>query len=318
MGPDVTFDTITSTLMSGKADAAFFASLPQNITPSTDDNPFFFYTSRFGDIVAGPSSNLSNNNAAISMTLLLIAMALCACAYYIVAPFVRLAKRMPLSTLAPPVTYFCAIGMGFMLIEISQMQRLMVFLGHPVYGLGVVLFTILLFSGIGSTTVGAQSLRPAAIVARVAALLATLAVAGLLTPFLTTWARSEATAVRILLSVLLLAPPAFCMGMMFPLGLSTWRRHPNLLPFFWSANGITSMLASVLGMALSIEFGIARTYTLGVGFYAVCAVMIVVSRRVSSRAYPQQGRPRSPNRRAGMTSPRPFRKRHRFNRQKSN
>ena len=73
---------------------------------------------------------------------------------------------MPLSTLAPPVGYFCAIGMGFMLIEISQMQRLMVFLGHPVYGLSVVLFTILLFSGIGSATVGARVPRPRAIIAQ--------------------------------------------------------------------------------------------------------------------------------------------------------
>jgi hypothetical protein len=39
--------------------------------------------------------------------------------------------------------------------------------------------------------------------------------------------------------------------------------HDGLLPFFWSANGITSMLASVLGMALSIEIGIARTYAIG-------------------------------------------------------
>ena len=48
LGPDVAFDDITSTLLSGKADAAFFASLPENITPSTDDNPFFFYTARLG------------------------------------------------------------------------------------------------------------------------------------------------------------------------------------------------------------------------------------------------------------------------------
>jgi SAM-dependent methyltransferase len=281
MGPDVTFDTVTSTLMSGKADAAFFASLPENITPSTDDNPFFFYTARFGDLAAKPSSVLSNNNAAVSMTLLLIVIALCACAYYIITPFVRLARRMPLSTLTPPVTYFCAIGMGFMLIEISQMQRLMVFLGHPVYGLGVVLFTILLFSGVGSTTVGTQSPRPSAVIARVVALLATLVVAGLLTPLFTTWARSETTDMRILLSVLLLAPPAFCMGMMFPLGLSIWRRHSELLPFFWSANGIASMFASILGMALSIEFGIAKTYALGVCFYVVCVLMIVVSRQAS-------------------------------------
>ena len=105
--------------------------------------------------------------------------------------------------------------------------------------------------------------------------------AGLLTPVLTTWARSETTDMRIVLSVLLLAPPAFCMGMMFPLGLGIWRRHTELHPFFWSANGITSMLASVLGMALSIEFGIAHTYALGVGFYAVCALMIVVARQTS-------------------------------------
>ena len=90
------------------------------------------------------------------MTLCSIMLALCACIYYVVVPFIRLARRMPLSTLTPPVAYFCAIGMGFMLIEISQMQRLMVFLGHPVYGLSVVLFTILLFGGIGSTTVGAR------------------------------------------------------------------------------------------------------------------------------------------------------------------
>lgn len=281
LGPGVTFDAVTSTLLSGKADAAFFASLPENVTPSTDDNPFFFYTARFEEFFSKPISSLSNNNAAITTTLMLVVLALCACVYYIINPFVRLARWMPLSTLTPPVTYFCAIGMGFMLIEISQMQRLMVFLGHPVYGLSVVLFTILLFSGIGSVTVGRRFPRRGVVIARVVALLTTLVAAGVLTPLLTTWARSEATDIRILLSVLLLAPPAFCMGMMFPLGLSIWRRHSELLPFFWSANGITSMFASVLGMALSIEFGIARTYALGVGFYVVCAVMIALSRQAN-------------------------------------
>jgi SAM-dependent methyltransferase len=287
LAPDVTYDTITSTLMSGKADATFFASLPENITPSTDDNPFFFYTARFADLIAKPSSAVTNNNAAISMSLLLIVVALGACGYYIVRPFVRLARRMPLSELTPPVTYFCAIGMGFMLVEISQMQRLMVFLGHPVYGLGVVLFTILLFSGAGSATVGAHLPRSGAVVARVTALLAMLVLAGIFTPLLATWARSEATAMRVVLSVLLLAPPAFCMGMMFPLGLSIWRRHAELLPFFWSANGITSVLASVLGMALSIEFGITRTYTIGACFYVVCAVIIVRSCQANRLGEPE-------------------------------
>jgi SAM-dependent methyltransferase len=282
LGPDVAFDAVTSTLLSGKANAAFFDSLPENITPSTDDDPFFFYTARLGDLVTINSSISMNNNAAITMTRFLVVVSLLACGYYIIIPFVRLARRMPLSTLTPPVAYFSAIGMGFMLIEISQMQRLMVFLGHPVYALGVVLFTILLFGGLGSATVGAQAPRSGAVIVRIVALLVTLVAAGLLTPLVTTWARSEATDMRILASVLLLAPPAFCMGMMFPLGLSLWRRHAELLPFFWSANGITSMFASVLGMALSIEFGIARTYALGACFYAVCAVVIIANRQANS------------------------------------
>ncbi|WFU15060.1 hypothetical protein [Bradyrhizobium sp. CB3481] len=283
LGPDVTFDTVTSTLLSDKADQAFFDSLPENIAASTDDNPFFFYTSRFSDFVSIRSWDIMSNNVAIGVTGLLIIVALCACGYYIVLPFLRLATRMPMVTLTPPVAYFSAIGMGFMLIEISQMQRLMVFLGHPVYGLSVVLFTILLFSGIGSATVGANtSSRSRFTVFRIAALLTTLVVAGLLTPLVTTWGRALSTDMRILVSVLLLAPPAFCMGMMFPLGLGVWRRHHELLPFFWSTNGITSMFASVLGVALSIQFGIAKTYALGVFSYMVCAIVIIASRRVQS------------------------------------
>ena len=286
LGPDVAFDAVTSTLLSDKADAAFFDSLPENIAPSTDDQPFFFFTSRLGDLTNMYPWGAMDNNVAVSMTGLLIIVALLACGYYIVLPFLGLAKRMPLSTLTPPMAYFSAIGMGFMLIEISQMQRLMVFLGHPVYGLSVVLFTILLFGGMGSATVGADTPRPRAIVWRVTVLLITIVAAGLLTPLVTTWTRSQPTDMRILVSVLLLAPPAFCMGMMFPLGLNIWRRHEALLPFFWSTNGVTSMLASVLGMALSIQFGIAKTYALGACFYVVCAIAIVASRRANLVAAP--------------------------------
>jgi spermidine synthase len=278
LGPDVAYDNVTSTMLSGKADAAFFALLPDNVVASTDDNPFFFFTQRLSTLTTRSSTAATYNNVAISMVLAMLVIALGACVNYIVVPFARLARRMPLSTLTPPVIYFSAIGLGFMLIEIAQMQRLMVFLGHPVYGLSVVLFTILIFSGIGSATVGAQVPGRVAMLGRMVALLITLALAGIMTPLVTAWTRSEATDIRILVSITLLAPPAFCMGMMFPLGLSIWRRQSELLPFLWSANGITSMLASVLGVALSIQFGIASTYALGVGLYLVCVAMLAVRR----------------------------------------
>jgi SAM-dependent methyltransferase len=293
LGPDVSFDEVTSTVLAGKADAAFFDSLPENIAPSTDDDPFFFYTARLRNLFETHASVSMNNNAALFVTLFLVIVALCACGYYVAIPLLCLARRAPLSTLGPPVAYFSSIGMGFMLIEISQLQRLTVFLGHPVYALGVVLFTILLFSGIGSATVGVRTSHPSAIAVRLAALLTTLIAAGVLTPLVTAWARSDATHVRTLASVLLLAPPALCMGMMFPLGLSLWRRHSELLPFFWSANGIASTLASVLGMALSIEFGITKTYELGVCFYVACALMIAGRRRARLAGVSEPRRPKA-------------------------
>lgn len=276
LGPDVAFDTITSTILSGRADNAFFTSLPQDISPSTDDKPFFFYTTRLGDLAMRIGGGALHDDSAITLTLVLVAISLAACVYYVAIPFLRLRKTVPLATLAPPVAYFSAIGIGFMLIEISQMQRLMVFLGHPVYGLGVVLFTLLLFSGIGSATVGAAPARTDVTILRIAAVIAVATIAGILTPLTTSWGRTQTTEVRILISMLLLAPPAFFMGMMFPLGLSIWRRHSRLTSFFWAANGITSMTASVLGMALSIELGIARTYAIGVVFYGVCALALFI------------------------------------------
>ncbi|MET0969653.1 MAG: hypothetical protein ABWY18_10665, partial [Tardiphaga sp.] len=173
LAPGMAFDDVTTTILSGKADAAYFNSLAENIAPSTDDSPFFFYTARLGNFFTKPSTVLSNNNSAISITLSLVLVSLLACIYYIAIPFARLARTMPLATLTPPVIYFSGIGMGFMLIEISQMQRLMVFLGHPVYGLGVVLVAILIFSGLGSITVGAQPPRPRTVIMRFVALLAT-------------------------------------------------------------------------------------------------------------------------------------------------
>ena len=67
---------------------------------------------------------------------------------------------MPLAGTGPFLTFFVAIGLGFMLIETSQMQRLIIALGHPTYGLSVVLFALLLSSGLGSFLTQSVTTRP--------------------------------------------------------------------------------------------------------------------------------------------------------------
>src|SRR5438094_3826489 len=68
----------------------------------------------------------------------------------IVVPLALTTRKEVLRGTLPHFVYFAGIGFGFMLVEVSQMERLIVFLGHPTYGLSVVLFALLLSSGIGS------------------------------------------------------------------------------------------------------------------------------------------------------------------------
>src|SRR5678815_5646748 len=99
---DVRFDTITSPILSGDADAAFFRDLPQNVAPSTDNKPFFFYTSRIGDLLTKNPFAARSVNGAVVMTLLLVVIAFIACLFYVVVPLVRMSHTLSLIHISEP------------------------------------------------------------------------------------------------------------------------------------------------------------------------------------------------------------------------
>jgi hypothetical protein len=115
----------------------------------------------------------------------------CSCPYL----WRALRQRTSIRAMLPELRYFIGIGLGFILIEISQMQRLMIFLGDPVYGLSVVLFTLLLFGGIGSGTVNA-ALEAAHFWIRPLLLCFVLTAIGMATPWLTEHLRGHGAWVR--------------------------------------------------------------------------------------------------------------------------
>src|SRR5262245_33347528 len=208
-------------LTSGRDLTPIIAQFPVNITPPTDNSPFFFHTLRLGDIFRGElwhqrlGGTSANVQAVWVLGLLLITVfgltALC-----IVVPLVLTTERRVLTGSAPLFVFFIGIGLGFMLIEISQMQRLIVFLGHPVYGLSVVLFAMLFASGLGSLLIGrlgdvARATTP------LIALIATLIVFGAATPAVIRAFAASTTPVRITVAIALLFPIGLLMGTAFPL-----------------------------------------------------------------------------------------------------
>ena len=175
---------------------------------------------------------------------------------------------------------FALIGLGFLLIEISQLQRLGVFLGHPTYAVTVVLFTVLVFSGIGSllTDRFVDPDRPVTIIGPFVGLLVLLGLFGVIAPAVTDSMASSTTPMRIAAAVALLAPVAVGMGMPFAIGMALASRTPKApVAYFWGINGAMSVVASVLGATIALFFGITASFLSGVVAYVAATAAITVA-----------------------------------------
>lgn len=161
------------------------------------------------------------------------------------------------------LAYFCALGLAFMFLEIAFIQKLMLFLTYPIYAVAVVLASFLIFSGIGSLAADTLLRRYSSngvwfILPLIAVLLiGVLAVFYTLTlPTIFDALAGAPDVVRISLSLLLVAPLAFCMGIPLPCGLQCVSRHfPAMVPWAWAINGVASVLGAALATLLAIHMG---------------------------------------------------------------
>lgn len=285
LSPRYALNPTFSTLASSGGFASSIAGLPENLAPPTDNKPFFFYWTRLRDVFnpqmwdgLGKQSNW--NAVFILASLLLIVTVLT-----ILCILIPLLLRKPMNRVSHSwsiLTFFAAIGLGFMLIEISQMQRLMIFLGNPVYGLSVVLFALLLSTGLGSyltQNVHEDTLRHEGL-RRLSILLGVLFLFGLITPSLMHTFAASTTPVRIFVAVCVLFPLGFLMGMPFPLGFK--QASPSLTPWLWGVNGATSVYASVLAIVIALTSGISASFWSGFACYALALVCFLWAFRGST------------------------------------
>ena len=254
---------------------AFLAAYPIDISAPTDNSPFFFNMLRLRDVLRPELLDFgkqSNNMKAVATLAILLATVTMLTAACILLPLWVTRDRVRLAGAGPLFLFFMAIGLGFMLIETSLMQRLIIALGHPTYGLSVVLFSLLLSSGAGSfLTSGVDTAeRGTGGRRRLMALVGVLALLGLLTPFIAARIEPMTTTARIAASVGILFPAGLFMGMAFPLGmkLAAERARP-LTAWFWGLNGAASVLASVLSVCIALTWSISTAYWTGWVCYAV-------------------------------------------------
>jgi hypothetical protein len=302
LSPRSAVDATFASLASGKNLDAVAAAFPFNIAPSTDNQPFFFLMLRVQDILRGALWNhrggevFTHIHVAPVITLLVLLLIVVgltlAC---IIVPLVLTTKKATLHGTGPLFTFFASIGFGFMFVEISQMQRLIIFLGHPTYGLSVTLFALLLSTGLGSyltQKMGTQALTPEAVGLRFMPLLLVLILFGAATPYVVVAFQAVTTLVRILLAIVILFPLGIFMGMAFPLGMRVASgQYSAVTPWLWGLNGATSVCASVLATVVSLFAGISASYWTGGLCYAIaCAALILAASPASVPAVVPEGR----------------------------
>lgn len=269
-------------LLDAEKRPSFVAGYPLDLSPATDDRPFFFNMLKPLQAFAadtGVATITDFNLRAVRLVAGLFLALAGAAGLAIVLPL-RLAtsrSRAPAGASAAGILYFGGIGLGFMLVEMGQVQRLSLYLGHPTYGLVVVLAGMLASAGLGSLAgakIVAQATRATALRAA-GGFLVTLLLFILGTPAILDATEAWALPARIALAFALVGIPGFFMGIPFPLGIRA--AEPELgdrLPWLWGINGAFSVVGSVLAMLLSIGWGIRLSMTVGLACYALALPLL--------------------------------------------
>jgi 8-oxo-dGTP pyrophosphatase MutT (NUDIX family) len=256
-----------------------------DIVPVTDDRPFYFdMIDPIASLFTKPKAQWTRHAYYFARTLdidmlheLLKTTAALALGLLILPLLGRIrdvrAVPRPVSTLS----YFVCLGVGFIGIELTMMQRFSLFLEHPVYSLVVFLSSILLFSGLGSASTekfGASWQREAP--RRAGALVVILGLYGVLVPPLTRALIGLPLVVKMLIAVACAFPPAFLMGMLFPLGIAAIReQNPRLVPWVWGLNSAFSVVGAIASLFLAMSFGYTTTWFVFVGAYALAAITMM-------------------------------------------
>ncbi len=261
--------------------ADWIRTYPLDISPATDDRPFFFNLVRFGDLL-DPSLTTSGvyrtSMEAILILAAVIGIMLVTGVLFILLPLWIGTRRRGLARpSARLLGYFAALGAGFMLVEVPTIQRLTVYLGRPVYSLTVVLFSLLLFSSLGSLWSARSSnenLRTW-LTRLFPGLVGLVVLHSLAGDWVVQQTMEQTWPVRMAITLVLLAPLGFLMGMPFPLGMR-WagQRYPGGAPWLWGVNGLMSVLGSALSIALAIHIGFRITLLVAATVYALAGMAL--------------------------------------------
>ncbi|HEX2106297.1 MAG TPA: hypothetical protein VHF28_01070, partial [Nitrososphaera sp.] len=259
----------------------FYGQFATKVYPVTDDNPYF----------------LSFEKPLPPAVEILLYASIGIVAIFVLIPFVWIRRIKAVAAghqeeghintkrseigIATVIPYFAALGVGFILIELALLQKLILLMGNPTMTFALLLFTILISSGGGSlvsSRIAKNNMRNLVFVIGGIAGLGMLYV--FLVPSIIYSALAEPLEIKAAVSVGILAPIGFLMGMPLPTGMRLLKVHrPDFIPWMWAINGAFSVLGAVLAIALGIMYGSSFAMILGALVYLIALGISFASKK---------------------------------------
>lgn len=261
----------------------FIENYKFNIEPSTDDKPYFAQFLKWKTLPEMvsliDSGGLFLLESGYLILMASLVQAIIASVVLIAIPLWLWKKKLATSTKIDKrgLSYFFCLGLAFLFVEIAFIQRFVLILHHPIFAIATVLCTFLISAGLGSyfsNRLANQQLTKLSIFWPVA-VLSLLCLSYILGfEWISYLLLQQGDVSRYVLSVLLIAPLGFCMGMPFPLGLMQLSRTlPALIPWAWGINGCASVISAILAVIIAMEFGFSGLITVAVLLYCFSVML---------------------------------------------
>jgi len=243
----------------------FYDSYFFNVSAVTDNQPYFFYTLKWQNIPKIIKSTANWQSLIEWGNLIIFATFLQGIIFSIIFIFLPLIlKGLPISKRKikiPFLLYFASLGLGYMLLEISFIQKFILYLTNPAYSTSIIIFSFLFFSGLGSfysKKIEKNYIESLKII--ILSLCVILLLYQIILPHIFNTTLKYSLLARILITIGLISPLGFLMGMPFPLGIRLVSsieqgKEKGLIPWLWATNSFCSIIASVSAVIIALFFG---------------------------------------------------------------
>lgn len=228
-----------------------------DIKPVHDENPFFHYYLKLKNIkviynVMGKKWLYFLEEGYLTPLVFLITFILSV--IMILLPVLLWKKKRKRAPAITVLIYFSMLGLGFMFIEVTLIQKHILILENPAYSLAVVLTTILISSGVGSMlSLRFMKLRKSSIFLLLSCL---ILIYSLIQPLVFSLILSYSLTFKVFIIFLTLIPIGLLMGIPFPMGIKLiGQKDSSLIPWAWATNAFLSVLAPVLTIMLATMVG---------------------------------------------------------------